>query len=292
MDSIFFQQLINGLSMGSIYALIAVGYSMVYGILNMINFAHGEIYMLGAYMVYTSLLLRVGVFGSILISMVICAVVGMGIERIAYRPLRGVSRIVPILTALAAAQVVRSMVMILWGSEPLIFPQILTNEPVALTPSLKFFPLQILIIGTMIGVWLFSLWFFKYTKIGKAIRAVSQDQKIAWLMGIPVNRMVLFVYAYGSILAVIAGFLVANYYILIFPLLGFLGTMRAWTAAVLGGIGNLTGAIVGGLLLGLAESFTMGYISTGYRDAVTFIILIAVLLVMPTGLFKGRGQKV
>lgn len=292
MDSIFFQQLINGLSMGCIYALIAVGYSMVYGILNMINFAHGEIYMLGAYMVYTSLLLRVGVFGSILISMVICAVVGMGIERIAYRPLRGVSRIVPILTALAAAQVVRSMVMILWGSEPLIFPQILTNEPVALTPSLKFFPLQILIIGTMIGVWLFSLWFFKYTKIGKAIRAVSQDQKIAWLMGIPVNRMVLFVYAYGSILAVIAGFLVANYYILIFPLLGFLGTMRAWTAAVLGGIGNLTGAIVGGLLLGLAESFTMGYISTGYRDAVTFIILIAVLLVMPTGLFKGRGQKV
>jgi len=292
MDSIFFQQLINGLSMGSIYALIAVGYSMVYGILNMINFAHGEIYMLGAYVIYTSLLLRVGVFGSVLISMVVCAVVGMGIERIAYRPLRNVSRIVPILTALAAAQAVRSMVMILWGSEPLIFPPILSNNPIELTPSLKFFPLQILIIGTMIVVWLFSLWFFKYTNTGKAIRAVSQDQKTAWLMGIPVNRMVLFVYAYGSILAVIAGFLVANYYILIFPLLGFLGTMRAWTAAVLGGIGNLTGAIVGGLLLGLAESFTMGYISTGYRDAVTFIILIVVLLVMPTGLFKGRGQKV
>ncbi len=292
MDSIFFQQLINGLSMGSIYALIAVGYSMVYGILNMINFAHGEIYMLGAYVIYTSLLLRVGIFGSILIAMVICAIVGMGIERIAYRPLRNVSRIVPILTALAAAQAVRSVVMILWGSEPLIFPPIIANDPVALTPSLKFFPLQILIIGIMIGVWLFSLWFFKYTNTGKAIRAVSQDQKTAWLMGIPVNRMVLFVYAYGSILAVIAGFLVANYYILIFPLLGFLGTMRAWTAAVLGGIGNLTGAIVGGLLLGLAESFTMGYISTGYRDAVTFIILIAVLLVMPTGLFKGRGQKV
>jgi branched-chain amino acid transport system permease protein len=208
------------------------------------------------------------------------------------RPLRNVSRIVPILTALAAAQAVRSVVMILWGSEPLIFPPIIANDPVALTPSLKFFPLQILIIGTMIVVWIFSLWFFKYTNTGKAIRAVSQDQKTAWLMGIPVNRMVLFVYAYGSILAVIAGFLVANYYILIFPLLGFLGTMRAWTAAVLGGIGNLTGAIVGGLLLGLAESFTMGYISTGYRDAVTFIILIAVLLVMPTGLFKGRGQKV
>ncbi len=292
MDSIFFQQLINGLSMGSIYALIAVGYSMVYGILNMINFAHGEVYMLGAYVIYTSLLLRVGIFGSILIAMVICAIVGMGIERIAYRPLRNVSRIVPILTALAAAQAVRSVVMILWGSEPLIFPPIIANDPVALTPSLKFFPLQILIIGIMIGVWLFSLWFFKYTNTGKAIRAVSQDQKTAWLMGIPVNRMVLFVYAYGSILAVIAGFLVANYYILIFPLLGFLGTMRAWTAAVLGGIGNLTGAIVGGLLLGLAESFTMGYISTGYRDAVTFIILIAVLLVMPTGLFKGRGQKV
>lgn len=292
MDSIFFQQLINGLSMGSIYALIAVGYSMVYGILNMINFAHGEIYMLGAYVIYTSLLLRVGIFGSILIAMVVCAIVGMGIERIAYRPLRNVSRIVPILTALAAAQAVRSVVMILWGSEPLIFPPIIANDPVALTPSLKFFPLQILIIGTMIVVWIFSLWFFKYTNTGKAIRAVSQDQKTAWLMGIPVNRMVLFVYAYGSILAVIAGFLVANYYILIFPLLGFLGTMRAWTAAVLGGIGNLTGAIVGGLLLGLAESFTMGYISTGYRDAVTFIILIAVLLVMPTGLFKGRGQKV
>lgn len=292
MDSIFFQQLINGLSMGSIYALIAVGYSMVYGILNMINFAHGEIYMLGAYMIYTSLLLRVGIFGSILISMVICAIVGMGIERIAYRPLRNVSRIVPILTALAAAQVIRSGVMILWGSEPLIFPPIIANDPVALTPSLKFFPLQILIIGTMIVVWLFSLWFFKYTNIGKAIRAVSQDQKAAWLMGIHVNRMVSFVYAYGSILAVLAGFLIANCYILIFPLLGFLGTMRAWTAAVLGGIGNLTGAIVGGLLLGLAESFIMGYISTGYRDAVTFIILIAVLLVMPTGLFKGRGQKV
>lgn len=292
MDSIFFQQLINGLSMGSIYALIAVGYSMVYGILNMINFAHGEIYMLGAYVIYTSLLLRVGIFGSILISMIICAIVGMGIERIAYRPLRNVSRIVPILTALAAAQAVRSVVMILWGSEPLIFPPILTNDPVALTPSLKFFPLQILIIGTMIVVWLFSLWFFKYTNTGKAIRAVSQDQKTAWLMGIHVNRMVLVVYAYGSILAVIAGFLVANYYILIFPLLGFLGTMRAWTAAVLGGIGNLTGAIVGGLLLGLAESFTMGYLSTGYRDAVTFVILVLVLLVMPTGLFKGRGQKV
>jgi len=292
MDSVFFQQLINGLSMGSIYALIAVGYSMVYGILNMINFAHGEIYMLGAYMMYACLLSKLGIFGSILISMTVCAVSGMAIERIAYRPLRNVSRIIPILTALAAAQVVRSIVMIIWGSEPLIFPPIFNNEPVALNSSVKFFPLQILIIGIMIVAWLFSLWFFKYTKIGKAVRAVSQDQKTAWLMGIQVNRMVLFVYAYGSILAAIAGVLVANYYILIFPLLGFLGTMRAWTAAVLGGIGNLTGAIVGGLLLGLAESFTMGYISTGYRDAVTFIILIVVLLVMPTGLFKGRGQKV
>ncbi|HAJ33064.1 MAG TPA: branched-chain amino acid ABC transporter permease [Candidatus Atribacteria bacterium] len=292
MDSVFFQQLINGLSMGSIYALIAVGYSMVYGILNMINFAHGEIYMLGAYMMYACLLSKLGIFGSILISMTVCAVSGMAIERIAYRPLRNVSRIIPILTALAAAQVVRSIVMIIWGSEPLIFPPIFNNEPVALNSSVKFFPLQILIIGIMIVTWLFSLWFFKYTKIGKAVRAVSQDQKTAWLMGIQVNRMVLFVYAYGSILAAIAGVLVANYYILIFPLLGFLGTMRAWTAAVLGGIGNLTGAIVGGLLLGLAESFTMGYISTGYRDAVTFIILIVVLLVKPTGLFKGRGQKV
>ena len=240
MDSVFFQQLINGLSMGSIYALIAVGYSMVYGILNMINFAHGEIYMLGAYMMYACLLSKLGIFGSILISMTVCAVSGMAIERIAYRPLRNVSRIIPILTALAAAQVVRSIVMIIWGSEPLIFPPIFNNEPVALNSSVKFFPLQILIIGIMIVAWLFSLWFFKYTKIGKAVRAVSQDQKTAWLMGIQVNRMVLFVYAYGSILAAIAGVLVANYYILIFPLLGFLGTMRAWTAAVLGGIGNLS----------------------------------------------------
>jgi branched-chain amino acid transport system permease protein len=292
MIDVFFQQLLNGLSMGSIYALVAVGYSMVYGYLNMMNFAHGEVYMLGGYFTYTLLSMRVGVFGSIIIAMIICAVVGMGIERVAYRPLTGVSRMMTLLTAIAAAQVVRSLVMIIWGTEPLFFPEVLNNEIVELTPNLMFFPLQILIIVLMVGFWLFSLWFFKYTKIGKAVKAVSQDKKTAWLMGIPVNRIVLFIYAYGSILASVAGFFVARYYLILFPQLGFLGVIRAWTAAVIGGIGNLTGAIMGGILIGLIESFTIAYISSTYKDAVIFMVLIIVLLVMPTGLFKGRGQKI
>lgn len=292
MGDFFIQQLINGLSMGSLYALVAVGYSMVYGFLNMMNFAHGEVYMLGGYMAYTFLSMKVGVFGSVIIAMIICAAVGMGIEKFAYRPLRNASRVIPLLTSIAAAQVVRSVVMIIWGSSPLFFPEVLNNDLIKLTPSLTFYPLQILIVSLTLGFWLFSLWLFKYTKIGKAVRAVSQDQQTAWLMGIQVNRMISFVYAYGSALAAVAGFLVARYYLILFPQLGFLGVIRAWTAAVIGGIGNLTGAIVGGILIGLVESFTIAYISSLYKDAIVFIILVIVLLVRPTGLFKGRGQKV
>lgn len=288
----FLQQLLNGISMGGVYALVAVGYGLVYGYLNMMNFAHGDVYMLGGYLSYTFLSLRLGVFESVIISMIFCAIVGMGIERFAYRPLRNVSRVMTLLTAIAAAQIIRSLVMIVWSSEPIFFPEILDNKIRYFTPELSYFPLQIIIIFLIIILWLSSLWLFKYTKIGKAIRAISQDSKTAWLMGIQVNRAIAFVYAYGAALAALAGFLVARYYLILFPTLGFLGVIRAWTAAVIGGIGNLTGAVVGGLLIGIIESFTIGYISSAYKDAIVFVILVIVLIFKPTGLFKGRGQKV
>ncbi|MDX9797328.1 MAG: branched-chain amino acid ABC transporter permease [Bacteroidales bacterium] len=288
----FVQVTINGLSMGCVYALVAVGYGMVYGILNMINFAHGEIYMFGAYIAYSALVCKMGLFSSILLSLFFCGVLGVTVERLAYKPLREASRIAPALTAMAVALLIRSAVMIIWGSSPIMFPQVINNKPIILNNNIRFYPLQFSIIFVTIVIWVFSLWLFKYTKIGKAIRAVSQDRNTAWLMGIDADKIVSIVYLYGSILAAIAGFLIANYYILLFPLMGFLGTIRAWTAAVLGGIDKLSGAVIGGLLIGLVESFAMTYISTAYKDVIIFIVLIIILLVMPRGLLKGRGQKV
>jgi branched-chain amino acid transport system permease protein len=302
----FLQQLINGLSLGSIYALIALGYTMVYGILKLINFAHSEVFMVGSYVGFYA----ANAFGIeamqaqgtafpfylalsvLVIAMLAAAVLGMTIELLAYRPVRYAPRLTPLITAIGVSLLLQNLGMLVFGANPRGYPPILAEVryeigPVVLT-NVKL-TIFIVAIALMIGLHLFV----QRTWAGRAMRAVSLNLDASRLMGINVNRTISWTFAIGSSLAAAGGILFGLDQITINPLMGTLTGLKAFVAAVLGGIGNIPGAVLGGLLIGVAEQLTAGYLSPDYRDAITFVILIVILLLKPEGLLGVvRPEKV
>lgn len=289
----FLQQLINGLSLGSIYALIALGYTMVYGIIKLINFAHGDIYMIGAFIgFYAATSLGLPFIPTLIIAMVGSAIVGMVIEKIAYKPLRKSPRITLLITAIGVSLFLENGMRFLVGPQPKSFPQLIEVSKINIGP-LQITNIQLLTMGVALLLVL-ALQFLVYkTKTGKAMRAASQDIEAASLMGINVDKTISYTFALGSALAGAAGVLVALTWISIDPYMGLMPGLKAFVAAVLGGIGVIPGALIGGIFMGVAETLTKAYISTRLSDAIAFGILIVILLIKPTGLLgKSIKEKV
>ncbi len=291
----FLQQVINGISLGSIYALIALGYTMVYGIIKLINFAHCDVYMLGAYAGYFCMTtLKLGVFPSLVIAMVVCTVIGVLIEKIAYKPLRNATRIAVLITAIGVSLFIEYGTMFFVKANVRAYPE-LTGW---LATSYKIGKMtitaqQILIVFSTIVLMGMLQFIVKKTRIGKAMRAVSLDKDAAELMGINVNSTISFTFALGSALAGAAGVLVGIYYNSIDPLMGVIPGLKAFVAAVFGGIGIIPGAMIGGYFIGTVEVFVSGYGNSLYKDAVVFAILILILIVKPAGLLgKNTKEKV
>lgn len=287
----FINQIINGLSTGSMYALVAIGYTMVYGIAKMINFAHGDIIMAGAYFALIAMCF-VGPIPAILFSIVATAALGVLTEKVAYKPLRGKGSLEVLITAIGVSYLLENVFLLIFGSAARTFPQIMPKGTINLGGiSIKYITVITLVVTAVCTAVL--LFFINKTKLGKAMRAVSEDQGAAQLMGINVNTTVSLTFAIGSGLGAIAGVIYGCAYSLITPYIGLMLGIKAFIAAVLGGIGSVPGAMVGGLMLGVAESLTIAYISSDFSDAVVFGILILVLLVKPAGLFgKNVREKV
>ena len=292
----FLVNLVNGLSLGSVYAIIALGYTMVYGIAKMLNFAHGDVIMVGAYAAYVALRsLNLPPLVAMLLAMVVCTLLGMTIEKAAYKPLRQATSLSVLITAIGVSYFLQNMAQLIWGATPVNFP----TDFITL-PSIELLGGQLPIEGAtlitilagaviMVGLTLF----ISKTKIGKAMRAVSEDRGAAELMGINVNRTISITFAIGSALAAIAGVLLWAKVFKLEPTTGALPGIKAFTAAVLGGIGSIPGAMLGGILLGIIEIFGRAYVSTALSDAIVFSVLIIVLLVRPTGLLgKPIREKV
>ncbi|GAA2183899.1 branched-chain amino acid ABC transporter permease [Brooklawnia cerclae] len=289
------QQLINGLSLGSIYALIALGYTMVYGIIQLINFAHGDVYMVGAYVGYVCMThLHIGFFPSLVVAMAACAVLGMVIERVAYKPLRHSTRIAVLITAIGVSLLLEYTMMYFAGAAVRSYPEL----PAYLTRSFHFggvvvTSLQISIVAVSVILMVALQFIVRRTKLGKAMRAVSQDQDAARLMGISVDNTISFTFALGSALAGAAGVLVGVYYNSINPLMGILPGLKAFVAAVFGGIGLIPGALLGGYVIGAIETLVSWVGFSTFRDAVVFAVLIIVLIVKPSGILgKNVREKV
>ncbi len=289
----FLQYLINGVSIGAVYAIIALGYTMVYGIAKMLNFAHGDVIMVGAYISYcvTSYLGLPAVLG-VLIAMAVCTLLGVLIEGLAYKPLRGTSSLAVLITAIGISYFLQNGAQLIWGSAPKNFASIVTFAP------LKLFSGRLTITGEVIITILASILimvaltlFTGKTRMGKAMRAVSEDRDAAQLMGINVNRTISMTFAIGSALAAIAGVLLCSAVPTLQPTTGSMPGIRAFTAAVFGGIGSIPGAMLGGILLGVIETFSKAYFSTQFSDAIVFLVLILVLLVKPAGLMGKAVQE-
>jgi branched-chain amino acid transport system permease protein len=295
----FIQHLINGLSIGSIYALIALGYTMVFGVLKLINFAHGDVYMLGAFYGYfISRFFSLGdnpSVGSLLFvlvfTMTVCALTGFLIEFLAYRPLRKAPRINALITSVGVSLFLEFAGQLVFGSDPKFFPQIFAIQGEWAIGDIKFNPLQITVFVISLTLMAILQYVIFRTRLGRAMRAVSFNHDLASLMGIPTNRIISFTFMLGSALAGAGGVLVGLVYPKIEPLMGVMPGLKAFVAAVLGGIGNVTGAVVGALSLGLAEEFVVGYLAPSFRDALAFTILILILLFKPTGLFGSKTTE-
>ena len=290
--TVFVQQLVNGLSLGSIYALIALGYTMVYGIVMLINFAHGDLLMVGAYAGYFILAsMGVSPFALLLAmfaAMIACAVVGLTMERFAYRPLRSAPRLNSLITAIAVSLILENGARVLpfIGPNPRQYPTMPTVNFNFGIISIS--NVQILVITVSIVCMLVLNYIINNTKTGKAMRAVSFDLKAASLMGVSVNRIIAFTFALGSVFAAVGGILYATAYPQIDPMMGYIPGLKAFIAAVLGGIGSVPGAMLGGYILAIAETMTKGFISSQYADAISFSILIIILLVRPTGIMGDK----
>lgn len=295
----FFQQIVSGLAVGSIYALTAIGYTMVYGILFFVNFAHGDIYMLGTYCAFFFFsFLTAGSAGSVSVpqfliciipSMAACSVIGVLLERFAYRPIRKGSRLSAMISALGASLFLCNTAMYLFGSQTRPMPKLFAGQYFTVGGTIISY-IQVAILTVSVILMLALHLFIKHTKLGKAIRAVSDDQNAAVLMGINMDLVISATFAIGSALAGAAGIMVGIYYGAVYPTMGSVAGLKAFTAAILGGIGNIPGAMLGGIMLGLIESLGGAYISFGYRDAIAFCVLIIVLWLMPTGILrKGRS---
>jgi len=291
----FLSYLLNGISLGSVYAVIALGYTMVYGVAKMLNFAHGDVIMVGAYiafciMHYLGLHPIISVVGAV----IVCTVLGILIERFAYKPLRKATSLAVLITAIGMSYFLQNMALIIWGSNPKVFPSVVNLEAIAL------FDRQLLISGetivtvlACIVIMIVLTLFINKTKVGKAMRCVSEDKGAAELMGINVNMTISLTFAIGSALAAVAGVLLCSAYPTLMPTTGSMPGIKAFTAAVFGGIGSIPGAMLGGILLGVIEILGKAYVSTELGDAFVFAVLIVVLLVKPTGLLgKPVHEKV
>lgn len=291
----FLSYIINGISLGSVYAMIALGYTMVYGIAKMLNFAHGDVLMIGSYIVFVAVnQMGLPPIVAILISMLMCTGLGLLIERFAYKPLRGASSLAVLITAIGVSYLLQNLALLIFGSDPKSFTSVVN------IPSIRLAGGQLVISGetvvTIVAcavVMAGLMWFVNHTKMGRAMLAVSEDKGAAQLMGINVNVTIAMTFAIGSALAALAGVLLCSVYPTLQPTTGAMPGIKAFTAAVFGGIGSIPGAMVGGVLLGVIEILSKAYISTQLADAMVFAVLIIVLLVRPTGLMgKKINEKV
>ncbi len=282
--------LINGISLGSIYAIIALGYTMVYGIAKMLNFAHGDVIMVGAYIAFYS----ISYFGmpalpALLLSIAVCTMLGIIIEKLAYKPLRNATSLAVLITAIGVSYFLQNAALLLWTSNTKVFPNIFANIGAIKIGSVQIAPVTLVTVFANIVIMLVLTLFTSKTKMGKAMRAVSEDKGAATLMGINVDRTISLTFAIGSGLAAIAGVLLCTAYPTLMPTTGAMPGIKAFTAAVFGGIGSIPGAMLGGILLGVIEIFAKAYISTQLSDAIVFAVLIIVLIVKPSGLL---GRKI
>ena len=290
----FLNNAITGVSLGSIYAIIALGYTMVYGIAKMLNFAHGDIIMVGAYMCFFA----VGSFSlppaaGVLLAVAVCTVLGIVIERLAYKPLRSAPSLAVLITAIGVSYLLQNSAQLLWGADTKTFRPLVEGSLVLVPDQLSISYVAVLSIVCCVVVMIALTLFTGQTKMGKAMRACSEDKAAAQLMGIDVNATISMTFAIGSALAAVAGVLMCSAYPVLSPTTGSMPGIRAFTAAVFGGIGSVPGALLGGVLLGVVETFAKAYISTALSDAVVFAVLIIVLLVKPAGLMgKYVPEKV
>ena len=290
----FLNNVITGVSLGSIYAIIALGYTMVYGIAKMLNFAHGDVIMVGAYMCFFAM----GSFGlppvvGILLAVAVCTALGVAIERLAYKPLRAAPSLAVLITAIGVSYLLQNSAQLLWGADTKTFRPLVEGSLVLVPGQLSISYVAVLSIVCCVVVMITLTLFTGQTKLGKAMRACSEDKAAAQLMGIDVNATISMTFAIGSALAAIAGVLMCSAYPVLSPTTGSMPGIRAFTAAVFGGIGSVPGALLGGILLGVIETFAKAYISTDLSEAVVFAVLIVVLLVKPAGLMgKYVPEKV
>ncbi|MEW5782978.1 MAG: branched-chain amino acid ABC transporter permease [Pseudomonadota bacterium] len=323
---IFLQQLINGLTTGSVYAIVALGYTMVYGVIQLINFAHGEVVMIGAMVAFTVIMALVGagvplppaliVLAGVLAAIPVCMAIGYALERLAYRPLRHAPRLAPLITAIGMSIILQHLALLIWGRDPRAFPQIMENTSFAIGGA-SISTVQIAIILLSLAMMAGLTWFVYRTKFGIAMRATAEDVRVAALMGIDANRVIAATFVIGAALGAVAGVMVGTYYGIAHYTMGFVLGLKAFSAAVLGGIGNLAGAMLGGILLGLVEALGTGYISeisdlcqwplvgdlltercaaeghvilfgSNYQDVFAFLVLILVLVFRPSGLLGER----
>lgn len=285
------QQLLNGLTLGATYALIALGYTMVYGIIQLINFAHGEIYMVGAFVgVLMVSVFKQGLVVSLAAAMLTCMIIGVSIERIAYRPLRRSTRLSPLISAIGVSIFLQTLMTKVQGPQPVGFPHVI-EDAIYKIGSLEITKVQILILIVASLLMAGLTFIVKYVKIGKAMRAASEDYDAAALMGINVNKVISFTFAIGSSLAAAGGVLVGIYFNSVSPLMGVTAGLKAFCAAVLGGIGSIPGAMLGGIFIGVAETLGIAGGFDLYKDAIAFTLLIVVLLFRPTGLLGRPIQR-
>jgi len=297
----FTQQMFNGVTLGSTYALIAIGYTMVYGIIGMINFAHGDVYMIGSYVsfIVIAALMMMGIDASWLLigagfiaANVNTSAYGWSIERVAYKPVRNSKRLIALISAIGMSIFLQNYVSLTQGSRDLALPSLVTGQWV-LGESNGFAAtittMQLIIwVVTFLAMLALTI-FIRYSRMGRACRACAEDLKMASLLGINTDRVISLTFVIGAVMAAVAGVLLGQFYGVINPYIGFMAGMKAFTAAVLGGIGSIPGAMIGGLVLGVAEALTSAYLSTEYKDVVSFALLIVVLLIMPTGIL-GRPE--
>ncbi len=291
----FLSYLVSGLSLGSVYAIIALGYTMVYGIAKMLNFAHGDVIMVGAYVCFTAATRwHLPTLVGVLLSMVVCTALGVVIERLAYKPLRSAPSLAVLITAIGVSYFLQNTALLVWGSNYKVFTSIVGDGSVKLFGGRLSIPvIAIVTVVACVIIMIALTWFTGSTKMGKAMRACSEDKGAAQLMGINVDLTISVTFAIGSALAAVAGVLLCSAYSTMTPTMGSMPGIKAFTAAVFGGIGSIPGAMLGGILLGIIEIFGKGYVSTQLSDAIVFAVLIIVLLVKPAGLLgKPTNEKV
>lgn len=290
----FLQFLISGISLGSIYALIALGYTMVYGIAKMLNFAHGDVIMIGAYVAYVSIsTLNLSPFFAVLIAVVTCTLLGILIERVAYKPLRNSSPLTVLITAIGVSYLLQNIALLIFGSKAVNFTSVVSIPAFEIVPGLTVTGETAVTIAVSVVIMAALMIFINHTKAGQAMLAVSEDRGAAQLMGVNVNGTISLTFAIGSALAAIAAVLLCSSYPVLSPYTGAMPGIKAFVAAVFGGIGSIPGAMIGGILLGVIENLSKAYISSQMSDAIVFLILIIVLLVKPTGILgKKINEKV